>query len=90
MMSAHPPYGVPATLSSLMVMAIGLSEVTVVPEGCWEESTEDARPLHVCPLWSKMVNALLAGWPIMAFLGLMVTVVLSSVATMSKDEVDCE
>ena len=87
--SAQPPYGVPLRESSLMVMAMGLSELTTVPNGCWLAAVDVARPLHVSPASKAMVNVTFCGCPTMGFRGVISMVVLSSVATMSKPAGDC-
>ena len=79
---------VPLTESSLMEIAMGWLDVTVVPEGCWSALTEVALPLQVCPSLSVILNVTFAGCPMIGFCGVMVTTVPSSVATISKDEVD--
>ncbi len=87
-MSAHPPYAPPLSESSLMVTAMGLVEVIRLPEGWSLVPTLMARPDQVWPALSVMVNATFAGCPTRAFLGVIVTCVLFSVATISKPDGD--
>jgi hypothetical protein len=69
-------------------MAMGLLLVTTVPVGCSVAAADSARPDHVEPACgSTTVNGTPAGCPTSALVGVMVTVVFASVATMSKPEV---
>ena len=79
--SRHPPN---AAESSLSVTAMGLLDVMRVPTGRWVAVVETANREYVCPRLSVMVNGTPAGCPIKSAVGLMVMLVLSSVATISN------
>ena len=70
-----------------MVTATGRSEVTVVPTGWAPADVPAALAEYVEPANGKTTsNATPAGCPIRSWVGVMVIVVLSSVATTSKPD----
>ena len=70
-----------------MVMATRLSEVTVVPTAWAAAEVETALPEYVDPAKGRTTSkGMPAGCPMRSWVGVIVSVVLSSVATTSKPE----
>ena len=78
----------PLAESSCTVTATGKLDVITVPVAWSEASDPEARPEYVEPATGKeMSKGMPAGCPMRSWVGVMVTTVLSSVATMSNPEV---
>ena len=72
-------------VSSLIVMAIGFVEITTLPIKWLLAKLLVAVAEYVSPLLSVMLNGIPAECPSISALGVMVTIVASSVATISKE-----